>query len=285
MSRSIAFFLIALAMTACLPVEASPTAAPPTETKPPTPLPSATIIWFPATATFTPFPTREIIPTQDYHPGTGEIFLEDFFDDPASWATSRTAVGSVAFGQQELTLAVASPRGSLLSLRSSPQVNDFYLEIDTLPSLCRPGDIYGLLLRASSPIDYYRLMVNCNGQVRMERLKNGKVVLLQDWITSGQIFPGGMIRLRLGVWALKDEMRVFVNDVYHFTVRDPVWISGQVGVFARSAGETPLTVNFSHLVVRSLAPPPLTHATATSEVVKESIGATSTLKPTATARP
>lgn len=252
--RALAFLLIALAVSACLPVEASPTATLPTETVTPTSLPSATIIWFPATPTFTPFPTREIMPTQDYHPGIGEIILEDNFDEPASWSTSRTAVGSVAFGEQELTLAVASPKGSLLSLRNSFKADDFYLEIEALPSLCRSGDVYGLLLRASSTLDTYRLLINCNGQIRMERLKNGNVVLLQDWVTSGQIFPGGMMRLRLGVWALKDEMRVFVNDVYHFTVHDPVWTTGLVGVFARSSGDSALTVNFSHLVARRLIP-------------------------------
>jgi len=250
---AVGLFLMILGVAACLPVEALPTAVPTVETViTETPFPSATIIWFPPTPTFTPFPTHEIIPTQDYRPGVGGIVLEDNFDDPESWETSHTAVGSVAFGQQELTLAVASARGSLLSLRRSPQLSNFYLEIEALPSLCRTGDSYGLLLRTSSAIDYYRLMVNCDGQVRMERLKNGQVVLLQDWVTSGQIFPGGMMRLRLGVWAYKEELRVFVNDEYHFTVRDPVWASGQVGVFARSAGETPLTVNFSHLVVRSL---------------------------------
>jgi hypothetical protein len=250
--RLMLFFLVALALTACLPVEASPTPVPPTETVTVTLLPSATIIWFPATPTFTPFPTQEITPTLDLRPAMSGVILEDRFDDPQSWATSRTAVGSVAFGQNELTLAVASPRGSLLSLRKAPQLDDFYLEIDALPSLCRTDDNYGLLLRATSLYDYYRLLVNCNGQLRMERLKNGKPVVLQDWVTSGQVFPGGMIRLRLGVWAQKDEMRVFVNGIYQFTAHDPVWASGQLGVFARSTGDTPLTVNFSQLKIYHL---------------------------------
>jgi hypothetical protein len=86
----------------------------------------------------------------------------------------------------------------------------------------------------------------------MERLKNGEVVPLQDWLGSGQVFPGGMMSLRLGVWAFKEEMRIFINNEYQFTVRDPVWPEGQVGVFARSAGDTPLTVNFSQLQIYGL---------------------------------
>jgi hypothetical protein len=118
-----------------------------------------------------------------------------------------------------------------------------------VPSLCRSDDAYGLLLRASSTQDYYRLLVTCSGRIRLERTKGGKSIPLQDWVASGQIFPGGMMRYRLSVWAQGPEMRVFVNDVYQFSVKDPVWESGAVGVFARSAGDTPLTVSFSNLVV------------------------------------
>jgi len=48
------------------------------------------------------------------------------------------------------------------------------------------------------------------------------------------------------------ELRIFVNDVYQFSARDPVFESGQVGIFARAAGDSPLTVNFSALSVYNL---------------------------------
>lgn len=256
MFRAISCFLITLSLSACFPIEASPTTFPlvPSETATVTPMPSATIVWFPATATFTPPPTHEVEPTQDLHPALDEVILSDSFTNPDLWQTSRTTVGSIAFGNRELTLAVASERGMLHSLRADAQLDDFYLEIDALPSLCRAEDAYGLLLRASSAIDAYRLLVKCDGQLRMERLKNGEYLVLQDWTTSGQVFPGGMIRVRLGVWALKDELRVYINDVFQFAVRDVVWPAGQVGIFARSAGKNPLTVNFSNLVVYHLDP-------------------------------
>lgn len=252
MIRILAVIGMVSLLTGCLSVEVSPTAPPLTPTASLTPLPSATIIWFPATATYTPFPTQVTTPTQEMLSGLGEIIVKDSFTAGETWDTSRTAAGSVAFGLQELTLAVAAPQTFLSSQRRSLQLYDFYLEIDVLPSLCLAKDAYGLLLRASSAIDYYRLLVTCDGQLRMERLKNGKPVILQDWMNSGQIFPGGMMRSRLGVWALGEEMRVFVNGVYHFSVRDPVWRNGQVGVFARSAGDTPLTVSFSNLLIFDL---------------------------------
>jgi hypothetical protein len=66
---------------------------------------------------------------------------------------------------------------------------------------------------------------------------------------SGQLQPGGMMRTKVGVWANGQDLHIFINGVYHFSVKDSVYPSGVVGVFARSAGDTPLTVSFSNLSV------------------------------------
>lgn len=248
------FLLGLILLTACLPETQAVSSPTPSPTGTASPAPTHTVIWFPPTITFTPAPTREILPTQEMHPGLGAVLLSDDFSDAGQWATGRSAAGSVAFGRQELTLAVSQSRGSLQSLRDAPDLTDFYLEIDANPSLCRDRDMYGLLLRASTPQDYYRLLVNCQGQLRLERVKDAKVLPLQDWQASGQVPPGAMLTVRLGVWALGGDLRIFVNDIYQFSVRDPLWKSGRVGLFARAAGDTPLTVNFSNLKVVVIDP-------------------------------
>lgn len=242
-----------LLLTACLPEPEALSSTPtPTATITVTPTITATIIWFPATATFTSIPTRPVEPTQDFRPQVGETILEDSFVDKTLWQTAQTAAGSVAYGKEELTLAVKQARGTLISLRKTPQLANFYMEIDVQPSLCRDGDNYGLLIRSASTQDFYRLMLNCSGQVRLERVKGGKFVVLQDWMASGQLLPGGMMRTRIGVAAEGQELRIFLNGVFHFSIKDTVFSSGVVGVFARSAGDTPLTVSFSNLVVNGL---------------------------------
>lgn len=256
-ARLITCFLMgcmALLVSACLPEVETPLPPTVTPTVTLTPTTTATIVWFPPTATYTPMPTRMVEPTQDLRPPLGEVLFEDPFTDKTQWLTSRSAAGNIAYGNSELTLAVSQPRGMLLSLRKSPTIGNFYLEIDAVPSLCRGADSYGLLLRSESSQDYYRFAASCTGQVRMERVKNGRSVPLQDWMTSGQILPGGMMRVRLGVWALGQDLRVFVNGDYHFSVKDPVFTAGSVGVFARAAGDTPLTVSFSNLVVYGSEP-------------------------------
>ena len=271
--------VLLLVLTACLPETQAVIPPTPSPTETVTPTPSATIIWFPLTATFTPAPTRELLPTQEMHPGLGSVLFSDDFRDQGLWTSGRTAAGSVAYGLQELTLAVGAPQGVLQSLRSEPELTNFYLEIDVLPSLCRDGDQYGLLLRANSAQDYYRLLMNCNGHLRLERVKDARSLALQDWLPSGQLPPGAMLPVRLGVWALGNELRIFANDIFQFSVRDKLYKSGRVGIFARAAGDTPLTVSFSNLQVQALdanlIPTPVPSPTQT-------VLHTATRRPTAT---
>ncbi len=258
--------------SACLPTPTPTPTATPTATATITPTTTATVIWFPPTVTFTPLPTRPVEPTVDTRPSFGDELFNDPFNDTSLWQTTRTAAGSVAYGKGELTLAVSQPQGSLLSLRKAPQLSNFYLEVSVQPSLCRGSDAFGLLIRAASAADYYRLLLNCNGQMRMERIMNSRTTPLNEWVTSGQLLPGGMLQTRLGVAAQGQELSVFVNDVFQFSVKDPVFESGAAGVFARSAGETPLTVNFSDMVVYEIgARPPAT--------VTPSAGSSATAQP------
>jgi hypothetical protein len=61
--------------------------------------------------------------------------------------------------------------------------------------------------------------------------------------------PGAPSASRLGVWALGKELHFYANEVYLFSVRDPVLLAGGLGVFVRAAGEEAVTVNFSKLEV------------------------------------
>lgn len=248
--------LAALLLNGCIPAAAqgTPTPALPSATFTLTPTQTGTINWFPATRTPTPPPVMEVQPTVERRPGIGKLVLEDDFTKPNQWNTGPSAAGSITLGDGTLTLAIPNLTGNLLSLRGSTTLTDFYLEITSSLSLCRGSDIYGLLLRAQSAQDYYRLLINCQGQVRLERVKNGQVVILQDWMYSGQVPPGSPLVLRLGFFAVRGDLRVFINDMYQFSAADTVFTSGTVGVFARSNGENALTVNFSDLQVHLVDP-------------------------------
>jgi len=244
----------ALLLASCTPIPSSPSPSP-VATLSPSPAASLTptVVWFPPTPTRTPFPSSTPLPpTPEQRPGLGEILFEDDFGVAGGWALSVTAKGSVALGKNKLTIAIATPKSYLASIRSQPVFADFYAEITASPNLCRGADEYGLLIRVASEQDYYRFSVSCDGQTRLDRVYHGTASSPQPWMLGSRIPIGSPSTSRLAVWAVANEMRFFINDEYQFTVRDPLLISGSFGVFARSTGDTAVTVNFSDLVVREI---------------------------------
>jgi len=235
----------------CCACTAAPTSIPlPTDTQSPsTATITPTIIWFPPTATLTPFPTPIISPTVDMRPNLGQILFEDDFSNPKAWTLNQSPSGSVALGKNELTIAIGETNAYLFSIREEPIFTDFYLEITAEPNLCKDQDEYGVLFRVSPTIDYYRLSLSCNGQVRLDRVSGGQASSPQPWLLSGAVPPGAPSSSRLGISAIGAEMNFFVNGQYQFSIHDPLLTSGGVGVFARSTNKMAVTVNFSDLVI------------------------------------
>ncbi len=254
-------FLVLLGMAAifglagCLAPQ--PGAAFPTETPlPPTTTPTATIVWFPPTPTITPLATGPgpALPAPDASPVPGELLLDDDFSDPAGWSTGRTGSGGIAYGSDELTLAINRPNGYLYSLRQGAKFGDFYLEITANPTICRGDDEYGLLLRVSPGLDFYRFSLTCDGQARVDKLFQGKASSPQGLTPSGAAPRGAPSQSRLAVQAKGKVLSFYINGEYQFSVRDPSLAVGGLGVFARAAGEDAVTVNFSDLQIYQPTP-------------------------------
>jgi hypothetical protein len=222
-----------------------------------TPLPSATIVWFPPSATPSPrvFPTYTSTPERK--PDVGGVILSDDFSDPDEWNTAASDQGSAAVSRNRLTLAV-QPGFSIASIRKEPVLGNFYAEITARPSLCRGADDYGLLLRAPNNVAAYRFALSCNGSARVERFSVGRAHPLQPPVPSGDVPRGAPGEVRLGVWAVDSELRFFLNGRYQFTVTDNSYPSGAIGVFAQAAGDTPVTVTFSDLVISEVTYIPAT---------------------------
>ncbi len=241
---AIAALAMTLFMAACLPVDL----AAPSETPPPTETATATptIVWFPPSSTA----TRPIVPTPtgtpDMSPGIGALTLEDDFSDEEAWDTATAESGSASISRNRLTLAV-QPGYYLASMRRELPLSDFYAEITARPSLCRGEDNYGLVVRGVGS-SFYRFVLACNGMIRAERISGGTRLPLQEPIPSGDA-PGAPGEVRMGIWAVGSEMRLFLNGRYQFRVVDPSFPTGAVGVFVRSTGDTPVTVTFSDLAV------------------------------------
>jgi hypothetical protein len=220
----------------------------------PQPTATSTVAWFPPTPTPTFLPTPTLQPTVDMRPDLGGVLLSDDFSQPGAWSTGESPNGSIAYNPGKLTLAVSFAGGYLSSLRTDTQLTDFYLEITANPILCRGEDTYGVLFREIAGNSYYRLLLNCNGLLRLERVSYGDILILQKWQGSDQLAPGSPLTVRIGLWVRSSSLRVFLNGNFQFEASDVRFPSGGIGVFAISKGTTAVTVNFSDLQVRSLTP-------------------------------
>lgn len=215
-----------------------------------TPYQTPTIVWFPSTATLTPQPMRTQPPTPQMLTGVGTLIAIDDFNDPEEWDTAVSDEGSASVSRQRLTLAV-QPSVYMVSLQREMVLGNFYAEITARPSLCRGEDEYGFLVRASAA-SYYRFALTCNGQAHAERISLHERHDLHEPVMSGDVPPGAPGEVRIGVWAAGPELRLFLNGRFQFSFKDSNLSSGTVGVFAQANGDTPVTVTFSDLDVRSV---------------------------------
>jgi hypothetical protein len=216
-----------------------------------TPTLTPTIVWFPPSVTptlgaaATPKP-----PTPEMRPGIGSTTLADDFSDPSLWNLATSDQGSADINDNRLILSAQS-KVYMFSLRDDLMADSFYAEITARPALCRGDDRYGMLVRANA-VAYYRFSLTCSGDVFAERISVGKREVLQTPLPSGDVPRGAPGEVRIGVWAVGSELRLFLNGRYQFGVRNISYPIGTVGMFVNSAGETPITVTFSNLILQEV---------------------------------
>lgn len=245
-----------LLLTGCELVPPEPTLTP-TYTATQTETPTPTVDWFPATPTPTlpvqPSPTPQPI-FEDTRIGITERLVEDDFTDEMLWETRSSPAGNIAFGTQNLTLAIARPNTSLTSRSEHTLPENFYLEITLQTSLCQPNDHMGLLFWQQSEGDYYRLLIDCAGQVRLELVQGGQTIVIRDWETATRVQPGAPAANRLGLYVARGLFQLYINDTYQFEHRIASNRRGGLGVFARTISGNAMTIQFVDLHIYRVEP-------------------------------
>lgn len=211
-----------------------------------TPIPSATIVWFPPTST----PTRQITiqpsATPDASIQYGDQVLDDQFEIQSDWTHGSFPAGNIDFGDGSINLAVASPSGTLTSLRTDTFTDDFYLEVSITANLCKREDTFGVVFWATNDRSYHRLAFNCSGLFRLEKVSNGKASALTDWSASAQAARTPGVPFRVGLWVGGGLVRIYLNDAFQTSHKlSPT--AGGIGFFASSNATSAVTIRFSDL--------------------------------------
>ena len=161
------------------------------------------------------------------------------------------------FGMFSFLLALLFAFVSVVGVGAAPKG-----EATVTLSLCGSKNQFGMVFRAAPGDNFYRFVVSCNGQTRLERSISGSRLPLLDWLSSGDAPIAAPAEVKIGVWAVGGEMRFFLNDHFQFSLSDPVFTSGTIGFFVFANGQTPVTVSFTGLSVFSVhyIPPTFTPA-------------------------
>jgi len=247
--RRICFAGLVLVMTAC---QSTPAVITPTATYTKIPSPSATVEWFPPTSTIEVQPTNQPPPTLPVSMELGEVIFRDDFTDPESWTVPQTETGEINIGNGEANIIINESRAFLVGTREKPDLTDFYAEITVSPILCSGRDEYGFLFRVIGRDQYYRYAISCDGEVRLDKITPGGGMILYPWTRSASIPPGAPSVSKIAVLADKGQLHLFINGEYQTSVSDQQLQVGSFGIFARSTGDSAITVSFSDLVVRDI---------------------------------
>ena len=86
--------------------------------------------------------------------------------------------------------------------------------------------------------------------------------MLHDWSASAQALPNNTGTYKLGVWAVGNDLRLYIDNVLQFSASDASLSSGGLGLYARSMGDTAVTVSFANLAVYHASRSPLPAGTA-----------------------
>lgn len=254
MSRRIMLVLILLLtsffIAACqkeVVLTAEPTSLPPTDT----PLPSATIDWFPRTPTplREPSPTPVLTETARVPVAEQDLIARDDFSDENLWQTEISPAGTIAYGENMLTLAVAGNKQSLSSLSKHQLPSEFNLEINLDTLMCSAGDQYGLILWNNSQAGTFRLWLDCDGRIKLDRVLPTGVSQLVKWQTGRRLQPGSPANHRLVISAKDGMLEVYVAETLQFAYELHASPEGVLGVIAQTGGKLPMTIRVSDLQV------------------------------------
>ncbi len=248
--------LVVLVLAACLRLNnPSPVAIPQASNTPaPSPTNTTTVIWFPPSDTPIVTPTRELTPTPGLMVDLGEIIYEDHFTSPAEWILPQSGRGRISIGNGEMNIIINESGTYLAGTREKPDVGDFYAEITANPVLCSSRDRYGFLFGVVEGIQYYSFGLSCSGEVRLERYDAGNIITLYPWTRNASVPVGAPSVTKLAVVAVADEIHIYINGVSLLSIEGQQRRYGSFGVFARTVGETAMTVSFSDLIVREVIP-------------------------------
>ena len=248
--------LSCLFLSACFPEVPAPVLEPSATLVPSeTPIPTVTIDWFPATAT-KPHPTPTPQPDQTRPEDTerGNILVEDDFSDDSLWETQNKADVKVSYEPNALSMVITGEKSEAISLSKHILPSSFFMTLTIETSMCSDDDQYGIIFWRNSTSGTFRFWANCSGQLMVDRVLPDGTTRLVNWESARKLVPGTPSSNVFAILAQNGKLEFFVNDTFQFSLQTRPELQGGLGIIARTAGSTDLSIRFSDLLISEPAP-------------------------------
>lgn len=205
----------------------------------------------PPKPTTKPRPTAAPKPTAVPTPSSqGSVLIEDDFDNPKSSElteeTSDNATYTFADGAYAIT--VKTPKYIVWSSYDGNH-GDVDIQVDSTLDNGPLDSAAGVLFRYQDDDNFYYYRVSSDGSYNLTLYKSGERQVLVDWTEAPEIKGRRQVN-HLGVEAVGDHIRLFVNDTLLAEVSDDTFAKGQIALAVSTFDEGGATFKFDNLVVR-----------------------------------
>ena len=236
----------------CLSTPEEPPPSPPAQTPTITPSPTFNIPSAEPTSTRTPSPS--LTPTPDYLSDLGTLLFADTFDTPGDWILGQDQSGATSLSDGRLSLVISKPSSVRIAAAPATTPENFFVTATARAEICRPGDVFGLVVRYTSDSEHLRFLMDCDGSVSAVIVEEGSRLTLVPATPSFAALPGTRVSNELSVRCQDSIYTFIINGIEVFQVKETRLQGTGVGVILRSDSSELSTVYFDNFRLFNLAP-------------------------------
>lgn len=217
--------------------------------------PTPPVTWFPATSTPTAFPHASSTPAPIAQSGIGDLISDTDLIDPANWSnvsTNPDDPNKLIWNDGALYFAMNQPPSSIFSLNKNLLLTNFYMEVEFAVNRCSPNDTYGITFLAANERFGDRLVLRCDGNIRIMQARDNLNLPLTDWVYTGAAPPSAPGTVKAAIWSYNGELRFFLNDQIQFTLLDRYYSSGGIGFFVEAKDPAGMNIKIHNLKLYNL---------------------------------
>jgi hypothetical protein len=199
--------------------------------------------------TDTPEPPTPTINPDNPKEDLGEPDYEDDFSEIRKWEEFDIAEAQMAIHDGEMYFTIKEIDPASRWAVSWDEIADYYLEVNArTPDSCAGLDRYGIMFRAPDVDHGYHFGLSCDGRLSLSTWDGETWIVLIDWTENDFINSGPNQNNLLGILAVGEEIKLYVNDEWVATLTDATYLNAlRYGVFVGADETNDFTVRFDDL--------------------------------------